>query len=141
MASPIRPHERLEFALIMNFSDTSQPAFSKGDEVKFNSSDTLLTATSGSDAAAIGIAVAGNLAGRTANIAMYGSPAIVPVTVGTGGATRGALAVRNSTGFTDAASVGGGTTAQYIRGQFTQTGVAGDVVGLNIGFNPAAVKA
>lgn len=136
----VRPHERLEHALIMQFSDASQPALAKGAEVKFSSSDTLLVATSGSDAAAIGVISQGNAAGRVASVVMYGSPAVVPVTVGTGGATRGALAVRVADGFTDAATVGGGTTVQYIRGQFTQSGSAGDVVGLNIGFNPSSVK-
>lgn len=137
----VRAHERLEFALVIPFANDSQPAFAKGVEVKFNSSDTLLAATTDSDALAIGVTYSGNVAGRPASVVMYGSPAVIPVLVGTGGATRGALAVRNATGFTDAATVGGGTTVQYIRGQFTQTGVAGDYVGLNVGVNPSSVKA
>lgn len=137
----VRAHERLEFALIMQFNDPSQPALTKGVEVKFNASDTLLAATTDSDAAAIGVIYQANAAGRPASVAMYGSPGVIPVLVGTGGATRGAFAVRNATGFTDAATVGGGTTVQYIRGQFLQTGVAGDYVGMNIGVNPSSVKA
>jgi len=136
----VRPHERLDHALTMQFDDPSQPAFARGVEVKFSTSDTLLVATSGSDAAAIGVTAQGNLAGRTASVVLYGT-AVMPVTVGTGGATRGTLAVRVSDGYTDAATVGGGTTAQYIRGMFLQSGVVGDVVGLMIGINPSSVKA
>lgn len=137
----VRPHERMEHALVMTFNDASMPAFSKGDEVKFDSSDTLLAETTNSDAAAIGVVVQANAATRPVSVAMYGSPAVIPVLVGTGGATRGAFAVKTTDGFTNAATVGGGTTVQYIRGQFTQTGVVGDTVGLNIGVNPSSVKA
>lgn len=138
----VQPHIRLEHALVMTFNDTSMPALARGAEVKFNSSDTLLAATSGSDAAAIGIVNQGNgTAGRPVSVVMYGCSAVVPVTVGTGGATRGAFAVRVADGFTDSATIGGGTTVQYIRGQFMQSGVAGDTVGLNIGVNPSSVKA
>jgi hypothetical protein len=136
----VRPHERLERALVMTFNDTSQPAFTKGTEVKFDTSDTLLVATSGADVLAIGVASQANAAGRPASIAMYGTY-VIPVLVGTGGATRGKLAVRVSDGFTDAATVGGGTTVQYIHGQFLQSGVAGDLVGLLVGANPSSVKA
>lgn len=136
----VRPHERLNNALIMQFADSSQPAFTKGTEVKFNGSDTLLVATSGSDPLAIGVIYAANLAGRPASVVMYGDK-VMPVLVGTGGATRGVQAVRVSDGFTDAATVGGGTTVQYIKGQFLQSGVVGDTVGLMTGVNYSSVKA
>ena len=137
----VRAHERLEFALIMQFANDSQPALTRGTEVKFNASDTLLAATTDTDALAIGVVNQANAAGRPASVLMYGSPGVIPVLVGTGGATRGKFAVRTTDGFTDAAPVGGGTTVQYIRGQFLQTGVAGDYVGLNVGVNPSSVKA
>lgn len=136
----VRPHERLQYALTMPFTDPSMPAFTKGTEVKFGASDTLLAATSGSDPLAIGVIVQGNAAGRPASVALYGH-AIIPVVVGTGGATRGVMAVRVADGFTDAATVGGGTTVQYIRGQFLQSGVVGDTVGMLIGVNYSSVKA
>jgi len=131
----------MDRALIMTFTDASQPAFTKGTEVKFNGSDTLLVATSGSDADAIGIITQANAAGRPASVALYGTNGIVPVLVGSGGATRGKQAVNSSTGFTDAAANGGGTTAQYIRGTFMQSGVQNDLVGLYLGANPSSVKA
>lgn len=135
-----RPHERLDHALIMSFDNASQPAFTKGTEVKFGASDTLLAATTNADAAAIGVVYQANAAGKPAHVVLYGN-AVVPVTVGTGGATRGVHAVRVSDGYTDAATIGGGTTVQYIRGMFLQSGVAGDTVGLMIGMNPSSVKA
>lgn len=137
----VRPHERLEHALVMTFNDTSQPAFTKGVEVKFNGSDTLLVATGGSDANAIGVTTQANAAGRPATVLLYGSNGVIPVVVGAAGATRGTLAVNAATGFVDAATVGGGTTVQYVRGMFLQTGVQNDLVGLFVGVNPSSVKA
>ena len=135
-----RAHERLDNALILPFNDASQPAFTRGTEVKFDSSDTLLAATTGDDPLAIGFIYQSNAAGRPASVVMSGF-AVMPVTVGTGGATRGKLAVRVSDGFTDATTFGGGITAQTIRGQFLQSGVAGDVVGMMIGVNPSSAHA
>lgn len=140
MASPIRPHERLNNAIIMTFAHASQPAFSRGAEVKFNGDDGLLQAAGTNDPLAIGIISQANASTRPASVVMYGF-AVMPVTVGTGGATRGVDAITVADGFTDAASNGGGTTSQIIKGKFLQTGVAGDLVGLLIGVNQRSVKA
>lgn len=141
MASPIRPHERLDKALIMTFSDAAQPTFAtRGAPVKFNGSDTLLAACSANDPLMIGYVYATSVTPRDVSVVMLGS-AVMPVTVGTGGATRGVHAVVVADGYTDAATASGGTVAQYIAGKFLQTGVAGDVVGLMIGTNMAAIKA
>lgn len=139
MASPIRPHERLENALVMTFVDSSQPAFARGAEVKYNGSDTLLQAAGTNDVLAIGIINQANAAGRPAHVTLYGF-AVMPVTVGTGGATRGVDATTAADGFTDAATNGTGTVSQIIKGKFLQTGVVGDVVGLLIGVNQRSVK-
>ena len=135
-----RPHERLNGALIMTFHDASQPAFSRGAEVKFNGSDTLLQAAGANDPLAIGVINQSNAAGKPAHVALYGS-AVMPLTVGAGGATRGLDAITAADGFTDAATNGGGTVSQIIKGKFLQTGVAADVVGLLIGVNQRSVKA
>lgn len=135
----VRPHERLEGALIMQFSHASQPAFTKGTEVKFNGDDSLLVATSGDDPLAIGVISQANPSGRTASVCMYGDK-VIPVLVGSGGATRGKMAVYSATGFTDAATFGGGTTAQTIKGQFLQSGSQNDLVGLMLGVNYSSVK-
>lgn len=61
--------------------------------------------------------------------------AIIPVLVGTGGATRSKDAVSVADGMTDAPVNGGGTTSKIIKGQFMQSGVAGDYVGMQIKSN------
>ena len=62
-------------------------------------------------------------------VVLLAGACIVPVKVGTGGATRGQHAVAVSNGFTDI-TPGGGTVAKYTNGVFMQTGVAGDFVGM-----------
>lgn len=64
-------------------------------------------------------------------VAMLGE-GCVPIRVGTGGATAGKFAKQVSTGGTDA-TIGGATTALVCVGQFVETGVAGDLVGCNLG--------
>lgn len=135
-----RPHERLNGALVMQFDHPSQPAFARGAEVKFNGDDSLLQAAGTNDPLAIGVAYQNSAAGRTASIVLYGH-AVMPVKVGTGGATRGVDATTVADGFTDAATNGTGTVSQIIKGKFLQTGVAGDLVGLLIGVNQRSVKA
>lgn len=138
MASPIRASEQLEHALLRSFEHASQPAFAKGVEVKLSTDDQLLTAAGTGDVLAIGITYKANVAGRPAHVILYGH-AVVPVIVGTGGATRGVHAKGVADGMTDAAANGGGTTSQIIKGQFLQTGVAGDIVEMMIGVNPRSV--
>lgn len=68
--------------------------------------------------------------GDVITICLLAGGAVVPVLVGTGGATRGKLAKVVADGVTDAVPAGAGTTAVEICGKFTQTGVAGDLVGM-----------
>lgn len=138
MASPIRVSEQLDHVLTRTFNHASQPAFAKGVEVKFGSDDQLLAAAGTGDVLAIGITFMANAAGRPAHVAMYGH-GVIGVIVGTGGATRGVHAKGVADGMTDAAANGGGSTSQIIKGQFLQTGVAGDLVELMIGVNPRSV--
>lgn len=140
MASPIRPYENINHALILGFQHASQPPFSKGQEVKFNGDDNLLQAAGANDPLAIGIIHSDNAAGREASVHMYGSSVAI-VTVGTGDCTRGVDAITVADGFTDAAANGGGTSSQIIKGKFLHTGVAGDKVSLLIGVNQRSVKA
>jgi len=138
MTSPLRVSEQLDHALLRSFEHASMPAFAKGAEVKFGSDDQLLAAAGTGDILAIGITHKANAAGRPAHVIMYGH-AVVTALVGTGGATRGVCAKGVADGFTDAATNGGGTTSQIIKGQFLQTGVAGDYVEMMIGVNPRSV--
>lgn len=55
---------------------------------------------------------------------------IVPMTVGTGGSTLGAVQVYVSTGVTDGVTAGGGSVAHPIAGRAMQPGVAGDLIGV-----------
>lgn len=76
-----------------------------------------------------GIAQTAGAAGERIQVMLPGP--VVKVKVGTGGATRGAFArgAAANDGLTDQ-TMGGGTTVRYSPGFFTQTGVAGDEVGL-----------
>jgi hypothetical protein len=96
---------------------------------------------------AIGIALdAGNTTtATTIRVALFGSSAIVPALVGVGGATAGAQAGWVSDGATNVnfqVATGATWTPSCCYGQFLQTGVDGDLVGLNIscGGQPAWLR-
>lgn len=134
-----RARTKLDFACRLNL--TSDAAYSRGQEVKFGADDNSFTAAGTNDPLAIGTLERNvSASGKKGDIILYGH-AIVPVLVGTGGATRGVNATTVADGFTNAAANGGGTTSQIIKGQFTESGVAGDIVGMVIGVNPRSVKA
>jgi hypothetical protein len=82
---------------------------------------------------------AGDATGATGlkQIVVYGHGGIVPVLVGTGGATAGKAArlAAAADGVTDA-TTGGGTTKIVELGPFEDTGVAGDIVGLRLNITP-----
>jgi hypothetical protein len=83
---------------------------------------------------AIGVVVAlGNLAGAAGDkvsICLLAGSAVVPVKVGTGGATRGKKAKCVADGVTDAVISEATPTMAHTVGFFTQSGVAGDIVGM-----------
>jgi hypothetical protein len=65
---------------------------------------------------------------------------VCPVLVGTGGATQGKAARPSASGDGACdATVGGGTTKITILGQFMDVGVAGDLVGCNLGIASQSV--
>lgn len=67
--------------------------------------------------------------GDYCQMAYLGGP-VIPVKVGTGGATRGKYAKVVSDGFTDAAESVTTPAGANSAGFFTQSGVAGDIIGL-----------
>lgn len=83
---------------------------------------------------AIGVVLAlGPLAGAATdkvNVALLAGGGVVPVLVGTGGATRGKYAKVVADGVTDAAPDVATPAAMNVVGYFTQSGVAGDLVGM-----------
>ena len=55
---------------------------------------------------------------------------IIPVKVGTGGATRGLFAKAAADGLTDATPAAAAANLRFVAGVFTQSGSAGDLVGM-----------
>ncbi len=94
-----------------------------------------LTAASGATDRPIGCAVDTEdgtwpaAAGDAVVVALLGSPEVIAVKVGTGGtATAGKFAIYGTAGLTDEAAGGVDVTL----GQFIDTGIADDLVGLNM---------
>jgi hypothetical protein len=85
-------------------------------------------------AGAIGVVIALGLlagaAGDKVQIAYLSGAGVISVKVGTGGATRGLPAKCVADGVTDATLDVATPTAANIVGWFTQTGVAGDFIGM-----------
>jgi hypothetical protein len=122
-----RAHQQMDNALIRAYQVGT--AVTRGKLVKLVTDDDHVTDASAAEQG-IGIALeTSTTADARVQVAMLAGAAIVPVLVGTGGATRGAYAAAVANGFTNQ-STGGGTVAKHIAGVFTQTGVAGDYVGL-----------
>lgn len=89
--------------------------------------DAVATAGANSDLC-VGIAL--TTAAAAARVDVIHFAPIVPVLVGTGGATRGAKAMILADGFADAPAHAAGNTVRSIYGIFMQSGVAGDRVGM-----------
>jgi len=90
--------------------------------VKLNTSDTQCV-HSGAGEAGDAVALETGAVGETIPVYLLAGAGIVPVVVGTGGATRGLQAVVVADGVTNSGTLGGGTVIK-------NTGVAGDVVGM-----------
>lgn len=90
----------------------------------------------GEDSIGVVTAMGGNTgvtagaAGDRVQITHLVGPIIIPVLVGTGGATRGIRAQTVADGVTDVTPVAAGTTLVWSHGWFTESGVAGDIVGM-----------
>ena len=104
----------------------------KGMPVKFTTSARTVEHAGASDDVQIGIAgntVTATDTDRDVNVYLPGP--VVPVLVGTGGATQGTKAKIVSDGFTNAgAHDSSGATDDSIAGVFFETGVVGDIVGM-----------
>jgi hypothetical protein len=94
-------------------------------------SDTTIQDAGGASDLGIGVATASATDGARVEVYLFGP--IIPVAVGTGGATRGTKAKAAADGFTDASthnSDGTGNESTY--GIFMQTGTVGQVVGMMV---------
>jgi len=126
-----RTHRFLQNACIRTFKVETSGDVTLGRPVKFGNADDEVENASTNEKS-IGTAYLSETTdGARVQVVMHGH-SIVPVLVGTGGATRGEYAIATTDGYTNQ-TLGGGTTVKYIAGQFLQSGVAGDYVGMQIG--------
>jgi hypothetical protein len=126
-----RAQEVLQYATIRPFTVASGQAATAGFAVKHSGADDAVQNMAAVSDNCIGISLDTGAALASVRVAMFGN-GIAKCKVGTGGATRGAPAKYAANGLTDA-TVGGATTKLVVLGQFTQTGVVGDMVGINLG--------
>lgn len=126
-----RAQEILQYATIRPFTVASAKTATRGFAVKHSGADDAIEDMAAVTDNCIGIALEAGAAAAVVRVAMFGN-GVVKCKVGTGGATRGGPAKYASDGLTNA-TVGGATTKLVVLGQFMQTGVVGDLVGLNLG--------
>lgn len=124
----LRAMRHLQNATIVSFKVATGQTVNKGRLVKVGSGGIQ---HAGAGEAGIGVATGDGAAGEPVSVALFVTT-VVPVTVGTGGATAGKFAVNVADGFTDTATLGGGTVAKNIVGLFLESGVKGDEVGLGL---------
>lgn len=128
-----RPDSILQYALtVIRVVETAQTV-AVGRVVKDGNADgECQHSADGVDAIGVVISL-GDLNGAAndkVTIAYLAGSAVIPVKVGTGGATRGKLAKVVADGVTDSVPSVTTPVAADVVGFFTQSGAAGDVVGL-----------
>lgn len=128
-----RAFEVLTNAIIKAYDVPSGKAVTKFNAVKFSGADTDIEDAAATTDDAIGIALrAGAALAKDVPVCLLGA-GICKVKVGSAGtATRGSFAKWATAGTTNG-TVGGGTTKVVWLGQYLQSGVANDVVALNVG--------
>lgn len=126
-----RASEILQYATIRPYTVASAQIATRGFAVKHSGADDAVQNMAAVGDNCVGIALDDGVALASVRVALFGN-GVAKVKVGTGGATRGAPAKYAANGLTDA-TVGGATTKLVVLGQFMQTGVAGDFVGVNLG--------
>lgn len=128
-----RPDQNLQNALIVTRTVETATTCTVGGIVKDGNADKEVQPTT-DGVGAIGVITAlGALAGAAGDkvqMAYLAGACIIPVKVGTGGATRGKFAKVVSDGVTDATETVTTPVAVNVVGFFTQSGVAGDIVGM-----------
>lgn len=124
----VRAHRKDAYSTTLALAVASGQVVTEGLGVVLASDTTCQVAGADSDLI-IGIARTSQTAGEEVVIDLFGP--IIPVKVGTGGATRGKKAKHVADGFTDAtAHNSDGTGNESTYGIFLQSGVAADIVGL-----------
>lgn len=119
---PVRAQKMLGNAVVLTAKVKASQAATEGKGVLLNSDGTVQDV--GANGLCVGVFLETQVAGKYASFVI--PSALVPVKVGTGGGTVGKTAVAAADGFTDSATLGGGTTARNVIGVFWEGGVAGD---------------
>lgn len=135
----VREDKNLEHALIVIRTVETGQTVAVGRVVKDGNADKECQHT-GAGEAGFGVvtAIGGNpkvtagAAGDFVSVALLAGACIIPVKVGTGGATRGAFLQSVADGVTDVTPNGAPTTGVMtpVHGIALQTGVANDVIGM-----------
>ena len=122
---------KFEYQHIKSYTVEAASTATVGALAAFGASDTTVADAAGGSDGGIGVFLTGGTAGERVDIALFSG--VVAVVVGAGGATRGSKSVNIGGAFQDApAQAAGGATADPIYGIFMQSGVAGDVVGMQL---------
>lgn len=130
--SATRPYSDMKNAIIKTMVVETGQTVSVGRVVKYGTNDNNCQ-HAGANELGFGVVVAvtsSGAAGERVQVALLAGAVIIPVVVGTGGATHGKLAKNAANGLTDATPDFNTPSATYVHGYFLQSGVAGDIVGL-----------
>ena len=133
----LRAQNLLQVALVATFTVASASTSTVGLPQTLTAEGIVRDSTTGEDPIGVCIATMKSTpgaAGEQVSVALHGN-AIVRVQVGTANSTVAKWQVVGTTGVTDAATPGGGTTVQYICGRAMATGVSGDFIPMLISSN------
>jgi len=135
MTTRARPTQDLSCAYIKEHAVTSGQTVTLYGAVKATAShDDEVTPIGATTDNPLGIALDAGVGASGARVRVaYLGRGVVPVVIGAAGATRGAGAKYSAAGTLTDATAGGGTTHCAILGQFVESGVSGDIIGLNLG--------
>lgn len=134
-----RPMEDLQFAKIVTCIVETAETVAVGYAVKDGNADgECLKCGVGEKGFGVVVAIGGNkavtagAAGDRVSVALLAGACVIPVLVGTGGATRGAYLQSVADGLTDVTATAVAATPVYtaVHGIAMQTGVAGDLIGM-----------
>lgn len=125
----VRAAQQLQYTEIRPFT-VGATAVTAGQAVKQSGADLTVVPIASVTDFAVGIVLEDAAIGALCRVALFGN-GIAKVKVGTGGATRGNPAKYVANGLTNA-TIGGATTALFVCGQFLESGVAGDLVAVNL---------
>ncbi len=126
----VRATQDLVRAIVKTYTVKTGGATTAGKPVKFGTTDTEVDTLLAADAnIGFGVALETKAAGLPVQVAPFGVQ-IVPMIVGTGGATRGLKLkiASDNTGVTDT-----GATTDVFVGRAMQSGVVGDLIGVLTG--------